>query len=233
MSNEKVRKPGFAPRSGPARSETFQQKNRYGSQRNRFSGPPSKRRHSPKFLEEEAVVIDFRPEGLYGEPLSDNHPSHPLAYMVGTKYFILFAAIFRQGIELKRLDHVPLQGNRDLIALKRKRFSDLPVAVQQDLENVIVHIVESNPEPYIEFFNKSGLATSQKHQLQLLHGIGPKRLELILTERAKSPFTDFEDIKKRTHLANPIQLVAKRIIEEISEPQKFYLFAKAYKPEER
>ncbi len=184
-------------------------------------------------MEEEAVIIDFRPDGLYGEPLSDEHPSHPLAYMVGTKHYILFAAIFRPEIELKRLDHVSLQGNRNLIALKRKRFSDLPVAIQQDLENVIVHIVQHNPDPYIEFFNKSGLATSQKHQLQLLHGIGPKRLELILSERSKEPFTDFEDIKKRTHLANPVQLIAKRIIEEISEPQKFYLFAKAYKPEER
>jgi len=48
----------------------------------------------------------------------------------------------------------------------------------------------------------------------------------ILEERKKGPFVDFNDIQKRTHIADPKKTVIKRIFAEMQNEDKYYIFCK-------
>ena len=71
--------------------------------------------------------------------------------------------------------------------------------------------------------------TSQMHQLQLIPGIGNKRLWQILEARKKNLFQTFEDFKDRTGISDPILVFTNRIINEIKEEEKYLLFTEKQK----
>ena len=62
----------------------------------------------------------------------------------------------------------------------------------------------------------------------MLPGLGKKILFEILEERKKKPFESFKDISDRVpFLKHPEKLIAKRIEQELSDPnQKYYLFVR-------
>ena len=61
---------------------------------------------------------------------------------------------------------------------------------------------------------------------ELLPGLGKKTMWAIIEERKKSLFESFEDLETRvTSLHKPDQLIARRIEDELSDPdQKYHLF---------
>jgi putative nucleotide binding protein len=64
------------------------------------------------------------------------------------------------------------------------------------------------------------------HSLQLLPGIGQTLMWAILEERKKDPFRNFEDIANRTKLQNPKKVITARIINELQEDVKRWLFVR-------
>ena len=83
-----------------------------------------------------------------------------------------------------------------------------------------------NQDRYVDFFNKAVPITSKQHMLHLLPGIGKKLLWEILEERGKKPFENFADISERIKaIPRPEQMIVKRILEEIEDPNvKYHLF---------
>ncbi len=64
------------------------------------------------------------------------------------------------------------------------------------------------------------------HSLELLPGVGKKLMWQILDERERKPFYSYNDLQERTALADPIKIIAKRIVEELAGDSKYKLFVR-------
>ncbi len=51
-------------------------------------------------------------------------------------------------------------------------------------------------------------------------------MKVMLDEREKTPFTDFNDLQNRVGLKEPIKQLTKRIVEEITGETRMNLFVK-------
>ena len=91
---------------------------------------------------------------------------------------------------------------------------------------MIEKIVDAREQDFVEWFNKAPPLTTRMHSLELIPGIGKKIMWEMLSERKRKPFESFEDLAQRVHLVpDPKKAVVKKIISEIQEMDKYYLFA--------
>jgi putative nucleotide binding protein len=65
------------------------------------------------------------------------------------------------------------------------------------------------------------------HSLELLPGIGKKTMWQIINTRESKPFENFTDIQSRTGISDPVKIIARRIIEELTGESKYRLFIRA------
>jgi putative nucleotide binding protein len=65
------------------------------------------------------------------------------------------------------------------------------------------------------------------HALELLPGIGKKSMWQIINARERKPFTSFKDIQDRTSVGDPIKVIAKRILDELTGGEKYRIFSRA------
>ncbi|MEM4662830.1 MAG: DUF655 domain-containing protein [Candidatus Diapherotrites archaeon] len=177
------------------------------------------------FMEEYALVLDciYRPKAK---------SSDLMAQVLGKKYFTLLEVIPARQLETFETIYVGKE-KRDAIVSVKKRISydDLTGSAKAELEAAIEKIVNEDKKRFLDFYNTSVPISVKMHQLELLPGIGKKHLNQVLTEREKKPFDSFEDIEKRIPLLpNPLKLIVKRILTEITNPnEKYYLFVRPYK----
>ncbi|MCD6434616.1 MAG: DUF655 domain-containing protein [Candidatus Diapherotrites archaeon] len=181
--------------------------------------------------EEYAIVLDFLPTGR-----AHSFKQEPIAQVIGKNFFTLLEVVPKEGIELKPQEEVYIgKEERDKIERVKGRiiFNELTTAAQDELEIAIEKIVNEREKDFVDFFNNAVAITIKMHQLQLLPGLGRKHLEEILKAREERKFENFEDIEKRVPgMPSPKKLVVKRVIEELQEPQKHYLFVRP-PPKER
>lgn len=105
-------------------------------------------------------------------------------------------------------------------------YQRLTTSATNELDDAVSEIVDRNEKRFVEFFNRAGPLTTRQHSLELLPGIGKKHMFAIIDERRIKPFESYSDIQTRIKLlSDPRKGVVKRILEEIREPQKYYLFA--------
>lgn len=182
--------------------------------------------------DEWAIVLDFLSHGHAGM-----ERAQPVAQILGERYFSLLEVIVRDGVYLKARDRVYIgDGKRNEVKYIRGRLKidDLTAFAKEELPEVIEGLVKKNPERFLEFFNKAGSITTRLHQLELLPGIGKKHLWAILEERKVKPFESFEDLKKRVPLIpDPEKMIVKRIIDELSDKDKYRLFVPRFEKERR
>ncbi len=193
-------------------------------EKRRFSRTEKK---TPQFKETKAVVLDYYENGM----INETNPSLkdcPTLFALGYQYFVLIKIVFKENsqLEVKLGDWFPVVPSPAPIKkFSRIKFEDLPTLARgQVLLEAIELIVEAREKEFVDFFNTSGVLTLQMHKLELLKGIGKKRLEHILRERERKPFSSFEDIKERTEIPDPKKLIAERIYEELQGGQRHYLF---------
>jgi putative nucleotide binding protein len=79
---------------------------------------------------------------------------------------------------------------------------------------------------FINFFNNARAITPRMHALELIPGIGKKYMWQVINERERKSFENYDDLQKRTELPNPVKLVTKRIMEELSGDSKYRLFTR-------
>lgn len=174
--------------------------------------------------DEYAVVLDFLPGG---------HPSSrktkPLAQVVGQDYLSLLEVVPRDDATIGPHDEVYIgEGNREDIKYIKKslEYNDLTAAAKSELEMFVDNLVEKDEERFIKFFNESGPLTTRMHSLEVLPGVGKKHLWEIIDARKESEFESYEDLKERVPLLpNPKKILKKRIIAELEEDKKHYIFA--------
>ena len=88
-------------------------------------------------------------------------------------------------------------------------------------------IVNDNESYYVNYFNNAHAVTPRLHSLEMIPGIGKTFLSQILKEREQTPFSSFSDISTRINLKEPEQLIAKRLMEEISGDAKLNIFVRS------
>ena len=177
--------------------------------------------------EENAVVLDFLPNGYPFE----NRPgqiSTPIVQALGKNHMILLELVPKKEIRLQPNEEVYIgEGKRDKIHHINGKLSPsrLTSTAKAELEFVVKDIVTKDEKRFIEFFNNAKPLSTRMHSIELIPGMGKKRMWEILDERRDKPFDNFAEFKKRVKLLpDPKSAIVKRIIDEITTEQKHYLF---------
>lgn len=177
--------------------------------------------------EEYAIVLDFLPNG---HPL-DTKPGHlktPIAQALGRDHFVLLELVPKKENFLQIHQEVYIgEGKRDKIhhIYGKVDYNRLTQTAKEELNFVVEDLVKKNEQRFIQFFNKAGPINTRRHQLELLPGIGKKHMLEILDKREEKLFESFSDIKERVKLIpDPEKTIAKRIVAELNNEDKYYLF---------
>ncbi|MBS3132917.1 DUF655 domain-containing protein [Candidatus Woesearchaeota archaeon] len=177
--------------------------------------------------EEYAIVLDFLPNGY---PFESRHGqvSTPIVQALGKKHLILLELVPKKEIKLQPNDDVYIgEGKRDKIHHINGKLSPnkLTSTAEAELEFVVTDLVKKNEKRFLDFFNNATPLSTRMHSIELIPGMGKKRMWEILEERKAKPFESFADFKKRVKLLpDPEKAIIKRIIAEITIEQKHYLF---------
>ena len=185
-----------------------------------------------KRYEEYAYVLDFLPHGRPGVRVSGRagYRAGALVQLVGEEFFTLLEALIKEGAMLKPNDRIYVgKDAREEVTyiIGRIGYDELTVAAKNELQAVISRIVLNREEWFIDFFNNARAVTPRMHALELIPGIGKKYMWQVINTRERKPFENFDDLQKRTEIPNPVKLITKRIMEELSGDSKYRLFTRA------
>jgi len=176
--------------------------------------------------EDYALVLDYLP---YGYPMAGGRMSS-IAQAIGIKTLALLELVPRRGISLAIKEKVyigPEKRDKIYYIAGRLPREKLTETAKIQLQEFIEQTVGEQEQKFVDFFNSAQPINTRLHQLELLPGFGKKHTKEILDAREKKPFKSFADIKERvSSVPDPKKAVEKRIIEELSERQRFNLFVK-------
>ncbi len=180
-----------------------------------------------RMYESHAYVLAVSQPKVY---LRDSQPrGDPVVQAVGESHFTLLELVPRSGAKLKPQNRVSIQKDSQtkIDHVKRRIFyEDLIPESTAELSFVIELIVTKHEYKFVQFFNEAKPITTRMHSLQLLPGVGKTLMWALLDERKKAPFKNFEDIAARTKLQNPKTTITARIINELKEDVKRWVFAR-------
>ncbi len=185
-----------------------------------------------KRYEEYAYVLDFLPHGRPGIRVSGRagYRAGALVQLIGEEFFTLLEALIKEGALLKPNDRVYVgKDAREEVTyiVGRIGYDELTVAAKNELPVVISRIVLNREEWFVDFFNNARAVTPRMHALELIPGIGKKYMWQVINTRERKPFENFDDLQKRTEIPNPVKLITKRVMEELSADSKYRLFTRA------
>ena len=110
--------------------------------------------------------------------------------------------------------------------LGKMDYTKISDPAKNEIPRVVTLIVTQNEKKFVDYINNAQPLTPRVHSLELIPGIGKTYLDVIIKEREKSLFENFNDIEKRAGLKEPINHLSQRIIEEISGETRMNLFVK-------
>ena len=175
--------------------------------------------------EEYAIVLDYLPNGY---PLEKK--MMPIAQAIGEKNLILLELVPRRGMGFEIGERVYIgDGKREKVyyILGRLQREKITESAKEHLQKVVEKIVKERETEFIDFFNKAEAINKRIHQLELLPGLGKKYTKEILAQRENGKFESFDDLKKKIpNLPFPEKTVEKRIIQELTEFERYNLFTK-------
>ena len=175
--------------------------------------------------EDYALILDYLP---YGYPMGGKMT--PIAQAIGEKTLTLLELIPRRGVQIAVKEKVYIgPDKRDKIyyiagRLPREKLTE---TAKIQLQEFIQTLVAEQEKKFVDFFNNAPAINTRLHQLELLPGFGKKHMQEIIDARAKKKFESFEDIKARiSSIPDPKKAIEKRILEELTERQRFFLFVR-------
>ncbi|MGC9210501.1 MAG: DUF655 domain-containing protein [Acidilobus sp.] len=118
-----------------------------------------------------------------------------------------------------------------LIAAPRTplRYSDLTEIAKRNLRDAVKNIIASRESDFVEFFNKAAPINIRLHSIELLRGVGKKTLKALLDARERKPFQSLDEVKKLLKV-DPIEVLADKVVEELSGQSKYNLFVEPQSP---
>jgi len=182
-----------------------------------------------RLYEEYAYVLDYLQHGR----TSSDKPRHlalPTVQVVGEGYFTLLEAEVRAGLQANLHERIYIgKARREKInrIIGRIGYDDLTANAKAELLPVLEKLIMNQEQRFVNFFNNSQAITPRMHALELLPGIGKKSMWQIINARYKKPFIDFKDIETRTSIGDPVKVIAKRILDELSGGEKYRIFSRS------
>jgi putative nucleotide binding protein len=151
----------------------------------------------PKKYEEYAYVLEYLPHGRLRAPRTI-HSTQGVLQLVGGEYFTLLEASPIPDAEYNIRDKIFVgKGDRALVGHILGRIT------------------------YEE------LTSPAKAELPAVIEIIGKRLMFqILELRERYPFVSYEDLRTRANLSDPVKLISRRVLKELSEDEKYYIFTR-------
>jgi putative nucleotide binding protein len=183
----------------------------------------------PRLYEEYAYVLDYL---QFGRPATDKqrHLALPTVQVIGETYFTLLEAEVRAGSQVNLHERVYIgKDRREKInrIIGRIGYNDLTANAKAEVLSVLEELIAHQEARFVSFFNNSQAITPRMHALELLPGIGKKSMWQIINAREKKPFTNYRDIQDRTSIGDPIKVIAKRILDELTGGEKYRIFSRA------
>ena len=208
--------------SSPVRSPS-EQRYRPASSASAPEGGP------PRLYEEYAYVLDYM---QFGRPATDKsrHLALPTVQVLGESYFTLLEAEVRIGAQPALHERVYIgKDRREKInrIIGRISYNDLTANAKAEVLSVLETLIANQEARFVAFFNNSQAITPRMHALELLPGIGKKSMWQIINAREKKPFTSFKDIQDKTSIGDPVKVIAKRILDELTGGEKYRIFSRA------
>ncbi len=190
---------------------------------------PSEAGIPPRLYEEYAYVLDFL---QYGRPVADKsrHLALPTVQVIGETYFTLLEAEVRSGAPVSLHERVYIgKDRREKInrIMGRIGYNDLTANAKAEVLSVLEELIGNQEQRFVAFFNNSQAITPRMHALELLPGIGKKSMWQIINAREKKAFANFKDLQDRTSIGDPIKVIAKRILDELTGGEKYRIFSRA------
>lgn len=181
-----------------------------------------------KKYEEYAYLLDELLHGRPGAPRTAYH-GRGIIQIVGETYFTLLEAAPRKDVAftIRERIYVGKEGRTKVShILGRVTYGELTSAAKAELPAVVETIIRSDEGRFIDFFNSSQPVTPRMHSMELIPGIGKRLMWQILDQRERQPFSGFEDLQSRVNLTDPVRLLARRVLKELSEDEKYQLFTR-------
>jgi putative nucleotide binding protein len=192
-----------------------------------LSGRKIMEREGKKY-EEYAYLLDELPHGRLGASRSV-YQSRGIIQIIGETYFTILEAEPRKDATFSPMERVYVgREGRNKIShiLGRIAYEELTATSKAELHGIIETIIKAAEKRYIAFFNDSQPITPRMHAMELIPGIGKKLMWQILEQRERQPFKSFEDLQKRVNITDPVKLLARRVMKELSEEEKYFLFTR-------
>ncbi|MHA1672972.1 MAG: DUF655 domain-containing protein [Promethearchaeota archaeon] len=225
--------------TGPDRKRTSRpsnegyQKRPFRRNSNRDQRRTSNRSRSrPSIYIKKGVLVFLLDILQHGGVDKAGHSWHPICLIIETPSFRLLEMNLNKKFipQLKLQQKITYQGTEDSPlgrVNKVLKYDDLTLASVTSLQLVLETYVKEHEENFVDFINSAGPITLKRHSLEILPGVGKKLMWEIINYREKHPFTSFKEIHENIPGFKPIEIIAKRIIEELSdEDQKRFLFVK-------
>ena len=181
-----------------------------------------------KKYEEYAYVLDELPHGRPGASRPTYH-ARGIIQIVGDTYFTLLEAAPRKEatFTIRERIYVGKEGRAKVShILGRITYDELTSAAKAELPGIVEAIIRSDEKRFISFFNTSQPVTPRMHSMELVPGIGKRLMWQIIEQRERQPFMGLEDLQNRVNLPDPAKLLARRVLKELSEDEKYLLFTR-------
>lgn len=181
-----------------------------------------------RLYEDYAYVLDYLAYGR-SAPGRPRHLATPVVQVVGEAYFTLLEAELKPGSTVSAHERLYVgKERREKInrVIGRVSYDDLTASAKVELPIVLEEVVRSQEPRFLDFFNSSQAITPRMHSLELLPGIGKKSMWQIINQRERKVFDSFKDLQSRAGITDPVKLVTRRIIDELSGESKYRVFTR-------
>jgi len=181
-----------------------------------------------KKYEEYAYLLDELPHGRPGASRPTYH-ARGIIQIVGETYFTLLEAEPRKDstFTIRERIYVGKEGRTKVShILGRITYDELTSGAKAELTAVVEAVIKSAEKRFIDFLNTSQPVTPRMHSMELIPGIGKKLMWQILEQRERELFKSFEDLQSRVNITDPVKLLARRVLKELSENEKYLLFTR-------
>ncbi len=176
-------------------------------------------------MEDYAYVLDYLAEG---RPDDRGYKHEPLVLALGQDEFKLFELIPKEEVQIEIGERVYIGKDLDkrtkIKHVKRRiKWDELTHTAQSEIPYTVEDIIKLKEDRFIEFFNNARPITKKYHMLDLLPGMGMKKMEAVLRERRNGNFKDFDDLVERVPMVHkPRKLIKERILKELQNPDIKY-----------
>ncbi|HLD04806.1 MAG TPA: DUF655 domain-containing protein [Candidatus Nanoarchaeia archaeon] len=177
--------------------------------------------------EEEAIVLDFLPNG-YSFDRRPIHLKTAIAQALGKENFTILELVPKKGIFLQPYEEVYIgDGKRDKVHHVNGKipYDKLTETAKAELEHAVAQLIKKQEARFVAFINRAQPLSTRMHILELLPGVGKKHMWEIMEQRKEGEFASFADIKGRVKLMpDPEKTIVKRILKELTGTEKHLLF---------